>query len=91
MLVFFVPSQPETFHTTPPRIEIGFPTYALVVDDLDDSGEAARVRVVALNEDDAADLDQAPLGSLDGSVTHFDVDLVADVRMSRGRSECCYS
>lgn len=48
-----------------------FSTYALVVDDLDDSREAARELVAVLDEDDTADLDQAPLGSLDGSVTHF--------------------
>lgn len=46
-------------------------TYALVVDDLDDSRKAAGVGAVALDEDDTADLDQSPLRTLDGSVTHF--------------------
>lgn len=45
-------------------------TYALVVDDLDDGSQSASEGAVALDEDDAADLDQAPFRRLDGCVTH---------------------
>lgn len=39
-------------------------TYALVVDDLDDGGEATGIRAL-LEEDNAADLDILPVGSTD--------------------------
>ena len=45
---------------------------ALVVNYLDDCGKAAGVGAVALDEDDAADLDQAPGWRLDGCVAHFE-------------------
>ena len=41
--------------------EVADATYALVVDNLYDHGQAACVRTIALEEDDAADLDQLPL------------------------------
>lgn len=46
-------------------------TYALVVDDLDNSGELLGVDAGA-EEDDTADLDESPLAGLDVCVTHFD-------------------
>ena len=46
-------------------------TYALVVDDLDNSGELLSVDAGA-EEDDTADLDESPLAGLDVCVTHFD-------------------
>lgn len=46
-------------------------TYALVVDDLDNSGELLSVGTGA-EEDDTADLDESPLAGLDVCVTHFD-------------------
>lgn len=39
-------------------------TYTLVVDDLDDGGEATGIRAL-LEEDNAADLDILPVGSTD--------------------------
>lgn len=48
----------------------GASTYALVVDDLDNGGQAAGVRTL-LDQDDTANLNEAPLGSRDGRVTHF--------------------
>lgn len=41
-----------------------------MVDDLDNGGQAAGVRTL-LDQDDTADLNEAPLGSRDGRVTHF--------------------
>lgn len=49
-------------------------TYALVVDDLDDGGQLAGVGALVQKEN-AADLDQAPLGGDDGGFTHFGGDL----------------
>ena len=46
-------------------------TYALVVDDLDDGGQAAGEGAVALEEDNTANLDEAPVGCDNGGVTHF--------------------
>jgi hypothetical protein len=45
-------------------------TYALVVDDLDNSSELLGVDAGA-EEDDTADLDESPLAGLDVCVTHF--------------------
>lgn len=36
-------------------------TYSLVVDDLDDGSQAAAVGVLAVDQHDAADLDEAPV------------------------------
>lgn len=47
-------------------------TYALVVDDLDDGGQAAGEGVVAVDENDAADLNEAPVGSLNHCFAHRD-------------------
>ena len=55
-------SSPPILSSPLPRISGsrgGF-TYALVVNDLDDRGQTAGVGAVALDEDDAADLDQTP-------------------------------
>ena len=46
-------------------------TYALVVDDLDNSGELLGVDAGA-EEDDTADLDESPLAGFDVCVAHFD-------------------
>lgn len=43
-----------------------------MVDDLDD-GRKLSVVLAALDEDNAADLDQSPLTRFDVGVTHFDV------------------
>lgn len=48
----------------------GSETYALVVDDLDDSGQATGLGA-SLEDDDTADLDEAPLRGSDVDVTHF--------------------
>jgi hypothetical protein len=50
-------------------------TYTLVVDDLDDGGEATGIRAL-LEEDNAADLDVLPVGSTDcGSHREEDIRL----------------
>lgn len=56
-------SSPPILSSPLPRISgsRGGSTYALVVNDLDDRGEAAGVGALALDEDDTADLDQAPV------------------------------
>lgn len=41
-----------------------------MVDDLDNGGQAASVRTL-LDQDNTADLDEAPVGSDDADVTHF--------------------
>jgi hypothetical protein len=41
-----------------------------VVDDLDDSGELAGVGVVAIDDNDTANLNEAPGGTLDQCFTH---------------------
>lgn len=41
-----------------------------MVDDLDNSSQAASVRTL-LDQDNTADLDKAPVGSDDADVTHF--------------------
>lgn len=46
-------------------------TYSLVVDDLDDGSQAAGVGAVALEQDDAANLNEAPVGCNDRGLTHF--------------------
>ena len=51
-------------------------TYALVVDDLNNSGELLSVDAGA-EEDDTADLDESPLAGLDVCVTHFDCCVLA--------------
>lgn len=53
----------------PPLSNRGVP-YALVVDDLDNGGEAALVDTL-VEEDDTADLDQPPCARCDVGVTHF--------------------
>lgn len=55
-------------------------TYALVVDDLDNGSESASEGTCALDEDDAADLDLAPLGGFDRCVAHCDGILIKDRR-----------
>lgn len=50
-------------------------TYSLVVDDLDDRGQAAREGVVAVDDNDTADLDEAPVRTLNDCVAHCDGDL----------------
>lgn len=57
-------------------------TYSLVVDNLDHGSQAAGIRVVALDDDDAADLDKAPVGSLNDCFTHCDGDLPPARRVS---------
>ena len=47
-------------------------TYPLMVDNLDDSGESAGVGVVAVDEHDAANLNEAPVGSLNDCFAHGD-------------------
>ncbi len=47
-------------------------TYALVVDNLDDGGQTASEGRVAMEEDNAADLDQAPVGGDNACFTHSD-------------------
>lgn len=51
-------------------------TYALVVDDLDDGCEAASVGVVAVDDNDAANLNEAPVGSLNHGFTHCNGGLI---------------
>lgn len=59
-------------------------SYALVVDDLDNGGEAALVDTL-VEEDDTADLDQPPGTRCDVGVTHF-VDCAAiNVRSCKER------
>lgn len=48
-----------------------------MVDDLDDSREAAVVGAIVLDEDDTADLDEAPVGLSDGGFAHFDCSSAA--------------
>jgi hypothetical protein len=45
-------------------------TYSLVVDDLDNGSQAAGVGALTLDEDDTADLNQAPVGCNDRSLGH---------------------
>jgi hypothetical protein len=45
-------------------------TYALVVDDLDDGSQAASGGA-SLEQDDTANLNEAPVGSNDRGLTHF--------------------
>jgi hypothetical protein len=45
-------------------------TYSLVIDDLGNGGEAACVRSF-VDEDDAADLDESPVGGRNRSFAHF--------------------
>jgi hypothetical protein len=45
-------------------------TYPLVVNDLDDGGEFAALRVVASDDNDAANLNEAPVASLDQCFAH---------------------
>lgn len=51
-------------------------TYALVVDDLDDGCKPASVGVVAVDDNDAANLNEAPVGSLNHGFTHCNGGLV---------------
>lgn len=60
-------------------------TYALVVDDLDDSRETAVVGAIVLDEDDTADLDEAPVGLSDGGFAHFDCNSAAGGLETEGR------
>ena len=53
--------------------------YAFVVNDFDDCGDAALVGAL-VEQDDAADFDQAPLRSLDLNVGHLGCDEAAMVR-----------
>lgn len=70
-------------------------TYALVVDDLDNGGKPASVRVVAVDHNDTANLNEAPGGTLNRGITHFDGILFRrqrrfskSKRMLRDASEC---
>lgn len=66
-----VPRVSPVIPAIPPIHSFGYPaTYALVVDDLDDSGEPASVRTGA-EEDDTADLDVPPLAG-SNCCRHFD-------------------
>ena len=47
-----------------------------MVDDLDNSRQTAGVRAVTLEEDDAADLHEAPVGSDDACLAHCVGDLL---------------
>lgn len=51
-------------------------TYALVVDDLDDGSESASEGVVVAENNNAADLNEAPVGSLNQSFAHCDLLLI---------------
>lgn len=46
-----------------------------MVDDLDNGTESASIGVVAVDDNDTAYLDEAPAGSLNDCVAHFDGDL----------------
>lgn len=55
------------------RVSVSFSssgTYAFVVNDLDNGSQTAGRRTL-LDQDDTADLDEAPVGSDDADVTHF--------------------
>lgn len=43
-----------------------------MVDDLDNSSKLAAVRVVTVDDDDTANLNEAPVGSLDQCFAHCD-------------------
>lgn len=63
----------QAFARFPPfPIDNSLTTYSLVVDDLDDGGQAAVVGVVAVDQNDAADLNEAPVGSLNRCFAHCD-------------------
>lgn len=47
-----------------------------MVDDLDDGCQSASVRVVAVDGNNAADLDEAPVGSLNHCFAHCDRVLI---------------
>jgi hypothetical protein len=47
-------------------------TYALVVDDFHDGGKSASEGMVAVDEHDAADLNEAPVGTLNHGFAHCD-------------------
>lgn len=48
-----------------------------MVDDFDNGGKLASVGVVAVDDNDSADLNEAPVGSLNDCVAHFDGDLIS--------------
>ena len=73
------------FGTQCPRIGR---TYSLVVNDLDDRGESASVGVVAVDNNDTANLNEAPVRTLNGSVAHFVGDLVTSGQ-SQILESCC--
>ena len=50
-------------------------TYALVVDNLDNRGKLAAVGVLVGEQDDAANLDRRPLGTLNVELGHRDLVL----------------
>lgn len=49
-----------------------------MVNDLDNGSESALARVAVSDNDDAADLDEAPVGSLNKCFAHCDGDLVKE-------------
>lgn len=61
-------------------------TYSLVVDDLDDRGQAAREGVVAVDDNDTADLDEAPVRTLNDCVAHCAGDLCSGRLVARFKS-----
>lgn len=73
-----VPSTRTWFLGQPPllprplRASLPWSTYSLVVDDLDNGGEAAGEGVVAVDDNNAANLNEAPVGTLDHCFAHFD-------------------
>ena len=56
-----------------------------MVDDLDDGAEAAVEGAIVLDEDDTADLDEAPVGLSDGGFAHFDCGSAAGGLETEGR------
>lgn len=57
-------------------------TYSLVVDDLDDGSQTAVVGVLAVDQQNTANLNEAPVGSLNQCFAHCD-GIYFDVRVSR--------
>ena len=68
-------------------------TYSLVVDDLDDRGQVASEGVVAVDNNDSANLNEAPVRTLNDCVAHCDGDLCSGrlVEMFKIRARSVYS
>ena len=61
-----------------------------MVDDLDDGREAAVVGAIVLDEDDAADHDEAPVGLSDGGFAHCDCGSAAGGLETEGRKSIVF-